>query len=106
MDRVVSAMRALEEVAAGRLTPTAAMAAISMISQAPPAPTWMFTLAAAAGGVALAVLFGVQHLPAAALIFVSAAAGAMLRRGVAQYSANILLQPFCAARPACSMRVS
>jgi uncharacterized membrane protein YjjP (DUF1212 family) len=97
MDRVVSAMRALEAVAAGRLAPTDAMAAISTISQAPPAPTWIFTLAAAAGAVALAVLFGVRHLPAAALIFVSAAAGGMLRRGVAQYSANILLQPFCAA---------
>jgi uncharacterized membrane protein YjjB (DUF3815 family) len=43
------------------------------------------------------VIFGVQHLPAAALIFVSAAAGAILRRGVARYSANVFLQPFCAA---------
>ena len=33
----------------------------------------------------------------AALIFVSAAAGAILRRGVAQASANVFLQPFCAA---------
>ena len=97
MDRVASAMRALEDLGAGRLAPTAAMAAISTISRAPPAPTWMFTLAAAAGAVALAVLFGVQHLPAAAIIFVSAAAGAILRRGVARYSANIFLQPFCAA---------
>jgi uncharacterized membrane protein YjjB (DUF3815 family) len=39
----------------------------------------------------------VQHLPAASLIFVSAAAGAILRRSVAQYSANVFLQPFCAA---------
>jgi hypothetical protein len=34
--------------------------------------TWLFTLAAATGSVALAVIFGVEHLPAAALIFVSA----------------------------------
>jgi uncharacterized membrane protein YjjB (DUF3815 family) len=47
--------------------------------------------------VALAVLFGVQHLPAAALIFVSAGAGAILRRGLARYSANVFLQPFSAA---------
>ena len=66
-------------------------------SQAPPAPTWLFTLAAAAGAVALAVIFGVQHLAAAALIFVSAAAGAILRRSLAPYSANVFLQPFCAA---------
>ena len=73
------------------------MKAINAIAPAPPAPTWLFTLAAGAGAVAVAVIFGVQHLPAAALIFLSAAAGAILRRGVAQYSANVFLQPFCAA---------
>jgi uncharacterized membrane protein YjjP (DUF1212 family) len=97
MDRVASTTRAIEDLRAGRLAPLAAMEAISSISRAPPAPTWLFTLAAAAGAVALAVLFGVQHLPAAALIFVSAAAGAILRRSLAQYSANVFLQPFCAA---------
>ena len=97
MDRVASAMRAIDELGAGRLAPDAAMAAISAIAQAPPAPTWLFTLAAAAGAVALAVLFGVQHLPAAALVFASAAVGAILRRSVARHSANVFLQPFCAA---------
>ena len=97
MDRVASAMQAIEDLSAGRLAPGAAMKVIDAISQAPPAPTWLFTLAAAAGAVALAVIFGVQHLPAAALMFVSAAAGAILRRSVAQYSANVFLQPFCAA---------
>ncbi len=97
MDRVASTMRAIEELSGGRLVPAAAMEAISAISQAPPAPTWLFTLAAAAGAVALALIFGVQHLAAAALIFVSAAAGAILRRSLAQYSANVFLQPFCAA---------
>ena len=97
MDRVASTMRAIEELSGGRLVPAAAMEAISAISQAPPAATWLFTLAAAAGAVALAVIFGVQHLAAAALIFVSAAAGAILRRSLAQYSANVFLQPFCAA---------
>src|SRR5882672_3065035 len=76
MDRVASAMRAIEELGTGRLAPAAAMEAIGAISRAPPAPTWLFTLAAAAGAAALAVLFGVQHTSAAALIFASAAAGA------------------------------
>jgi uncharacterized membrane protein YjjP (DUF1212 family) len=97
MHRVVSAMRTSEEIGAGRLAPGAAMEAITAVSQAPPAQAWLFTLAAAAGAVALAVLFGVRHLSAAALIFVSAAAGAVLRRGLARYSANVFLQPFCAA---------
>jgi uncharacterized membrane protein YjjP (DUF1212 family) len=97
MDRVASAMRVMDELDAGRLSPDAAMKAISAIPDVPPAPTWLFTLAAAAGAAALAVIFGVQHLPAVLLIFVSGAAGAILRRFVAQYSANVFLQPFCAA---------
>jgi uncharacterized membrane protein YjjP (DUF1212 family) len=97
MDRVVSAMGIVDEIGSGRLALPAAMEAISAISDAPPAPTWLFTLAAAAGAAALAVIFGVQHLPAVLLIFVSGAAGAILRRCVAQYSANVFLQPFCAA---------
>jgi uncharacterized membrane protein YjjP (DUF1212 family) len=97
MDRVASAMRAVDEVGAGRLTAPAVAKAICTISHAPPAPTWLFTLAAAAGAAALSVLFGVQHLPAVALITASAAVGAVLRRALAQYSTNPLLQPLCAA---------
>jgi len=97
MHRVASTMEAIDDLDAGRLTAAAAMNTISEISKAPPAPTWLFALAAAVGAVALAVLFGVQHLRAAALIFLSAGTGAILRRRLAAYSANILLQPFCAA---------
>src|SRR5260370_18692556 len=97
MDRVASTVRVTEEVGAGRLMPEAAMAAIAAIAHAPPGPTWLFTLAAGAGAVALAVIFGVEHPIAAALIFASAAAGAVLRRGVARVSATVFIQPFCAA---------
>jgi uncharacterized membrane protein YjjP (DUF1212 family) len=97
MDRVASTVRIIEEVGAGRLAPQAAAATIAATAQAPPAPTWLFTLAAGAGAVALAVIFGVEHPIAAALIFASAAAGAVLRRGVARVSANVFIQPFCAA---------
>jgi uncharacterized membrane protein YjjB (DUF3815 family) len=97
MDRVVSAMRAAADLHAGVIAPPAFRAAIGAISQAPPVPTWLFALAAAAGAAALAVLFGVQHLAAVALIMVSAASGAVLRRIVGQYSTNVMLQPLCAA---------
>ncbi len=97
MDRVASAMRAVDEVGAGRLTAPAVAEAISAISHAPPAPTWLFTLAAAAGAAALSVLFGVQHPRAVALVIASAGVGAVLRRTLAQYSTNALLQPLCAA---------
>jgi uncharacterized membrane protein YjjP (DUF1212 family) len=97
MERVASTTLAIQEISAGRLAPAAALGAIAAISRAPPAPTWLFTLAAAAGAVALAVIFGVEHPIPAGLIFVSAAAGAILRRAVARYSANVFIQPFCAA---------
>src|SRR5215469_3373229 len=97
MDRVASTLRTVEELCDGRLAPANAMEVISRIAEAPPAPTWMFTLAAAVGAVALAVLFGVRHPAAAALIFGSAGAGAVLRRILAHYSTNIFLQPFGAA---------
>jgi uncharacterized membrane protein YjjP (DUF1212 family) len=97
MQRVVAAMRAIEDVEAGRLGPDAASKAIAAIGQAPPAPTWLFTLAAAVGAVALSVLFGIEHPLPALLIFVSAAAGAVVRRLVARYSANVFIQPFFAA---------
>jgi uncharacterized membrane protein YjjP (DUF1212 family) len=97
MDRVASAMKVIGDVEAGRLTPDAALKTIGAIAKAPPAPTWLFTLAAGAGAVALAVIFGVGHLSVAALIFASAAAGAVLRRGLAQWSTNVFIQPFCAA---------
>jgi uncharacterized membrane protein YjjP (DUF1212 family) len=97
MDRVASTLRTVEELCGGRLARANALEAISRIAEPPPAPTWLFTLAAGVGAVALAVLFGVRHLTAAALIFGSAAVGAILRRTLARYSTNIFLQPFSAA---------
>jgi uncharacterized membrane protein YjjP (DUF1212 family) len=97
MDRVASTMRAIADVESGRLAPDAAMKAIGAISRAPPAPTWLFALAAAAGAVALSVIFGVGHFVPIVLIFLSAGAGAVLRRAVARLSDNEFIQPFCAA---------
>jgi uncharacterized membrane protein YjjP (DUF1212 family) len=91
MERVASAARAIEELAAGRLAPDAAAEAIAATSRAPPASTWLFALAAGAGAVGLSVIFGVEQPIPAVLIFVSAAAGAILRRGVARVSENVFL---------------
>src|SRR5262249_41176884 len=97
MDRVASTMRATGDVELGRLAPEAAGKVISAISQAPPVPTWLFALAAGGGAVALSVIFGIEHFLPMALIFVSAGAGAFLRRGLARLSTNVFIQPFCAA---------
>jgi uncharacterized membrane protein YjjP (DUF1212 family) len=97
MDRVASTMRAIEDVESGRLTPAGAMNAIGAIMRTPPAPAWLFAFAAAAGAVSLAVIFGIEHLPAVALIFLSAGTGGVLRRALARFSSNLVQQPFCAA---------
>ena len=97
MGRVAATMRAVEDIQAGRLSVDAASEAIAAIARTPPAPTWQFALAAAAGAVALSVIFGIDHFPPMVLIFVSAGAGAILRRAVARISANFFVQPFCAA---------
>src|SRR5438445_6247039 len=93
MDRVASAVRAIDEFTAGRLAPAAAMETIRAIARAPPAPTWLFTLAAAAGAAALSVIFGAQHAPAVAPIVARAAAGAVLRRTLSPYYPNPPPQP-------------
>lgn len=97
MGRVSSAMWAIDDIGASQLAPSTALDTVKAISQAPPAPTWLFTLAAAAGAAALAVLFGVQHVTSVVLIVVSAALGAVLRRVLATHSSNPFLQPLCAA---------
>jgi uncharacterized membrane protein YjjP (DUF1212 family) len=97
MVRVAAAMRAVEDLVAERLSPADAYDVIGPISQTPLAPTWLFALAAAAGAAALGVIFGVRHLTAAAIIFASGAAGAVMRRALERYSANVFLQPFSAA---------
>ena len=97
MLRVSSALLTLEKATAGVLAPPAATDAMRAISEAPAAPTWLFTVAAVMGAVALAVINGVEHGSAVLLIALSAGLGAMLRRAVARYSTNTLLQPFSAA---------
>jgi uncharacterized membrane protein YjjP (DUF1212 family) len=97
MDRVASAMQAVMEIEAGRLSPEGARRRINVIAKAAPAPTWLFALAAAVGAVALAIIFGIEHLTTTALIFLSAGAGGLLRRAIGKLSTNIFVQPFCAA---------
>src|SRR2546425_8479042 len=73
MDRVVSAMQAVDDLDTGRLAPSAVRAAISVIGQTPPAPTWLFALAAAAGAAAMAGLFWGSPLAPGMLIVVRGA---------------------------------
>jgi uncharacterized membrane protein YjjB (DUF3815 family) len=94
MNRVALATAALDS---GRLVSAQTREILGAAAHAPLTPTWLFSLAAGFGAVALAIIFGIQHLAPAVLIFVSAGAGAVLRRRLAHFSANAFLQPFCAA---------
>src|SRR2546428_4389811 len=97
MDRVASAMQAVDDLDTGRLAPSALLAAINVICQTPPAPTWLFALAAAAVPASVAGVFWVLHLAAVLLLLVSAAGGAVFRCITCPYSTEALLQPLCAA---------
>ena len=97
MQRVAAAMNAIDDAKAGRIGPVDFASAIREIAKSPPAPTWLFTLAASAGAAALAVIFGVSHLAAVGLILLSAAIGAIARRLFASRSENLFIQPLCAA---------
>jgi uncharacterized membrane protein YjjP (DUF1212 family) len=97
MGRVAATMRAMADIEAGRLAPDAAMRAIDAIARMQAAPTWLFALAAAASAAAFAVLYGAAHLVSIVLVAVSAGAGAVLRRSLAEASDNNFIQPFGAA---------
>jgi uncharacterized membrane protein YjjP (DUF1212 family) len=97
MDRVACVLETIDRLCDGRMAAIDAMPAIRRIADTPPTPSWLLALAAAIGAVALAILFGISHVTSALLIFVSAAAGALLRHTLARYSANLFVQPFAAA---------
>lgn len=97
MNRVVAAMRLAADVSVHRLTTSQARDAIDHIAQAPPDPAWLFALAAGVGAAALAVIFGVRHTTAVLWLFLSAAAGALLRRLVTSWPLSPFVQPFCAS---------
>ena len=97
MTRVAGLSHLAAQMMEGRLAGPQAHAAIAAATRTPAAPLWLFVLAAAAGGAALGVIFGVQHLTAAILIALSAGAGAVVRRLLARISVNPCLQPFAAA---------
>ena len=97
MARVAAAMRAIEDTVAGRIGFDTAANSVRAISDLPPASTGLFTIAAAGGAVALAVIFGIEHIVPGALIFGSAAAGALIRRALERFTGNLLVQPLCAA---------
>ena len=97
MNKVVAAMKVIDDVCDGRIDVTAARSSLEAVARYPPVGVARFALFAGAGAAALGVIFGTVHWRALILIAFSAGLGAFLRRWLAGMSRNLFLQPFCAA---------
>jgi len=97
MGKVAAAEQVIDRVERGDLDAVGAAAALRTVGAMSPVSDTHFAVSAAAGAVALSVIFGVIHLFAVAVIALSAAAGGYLRRWLGRKSRNPLLQPLSAA---------
>jgi uncharacterized membrane protein YjjP (DUF1212 family) len=97
MNKVVAAMKVIDDVCDGHINVTGARSTLEAIARYPPVGRARFALFAGAGAAALGVIFGTIHWHALILIAFSAGLGAYLRRWLAGISRNLFLQPFCAA---------
>jgi uncharacterized membrane protein YjjP (DUF1212 family) len=97
MKKVTSAMLLAEDLTRGTPRMSAARATLESIRRSPPVSVGRFVVMAAAGAVALGVIFGTSHWLSLALIACSAGIGAGLRRAIMAVSHNPLVPPFVAA---------
>ena len=97
MNRVTATLRTIEAIYEGRIAGTEAKEALAAASRRPPSNLYLFILACFAGASALALIFGAIHPQSVALIALSAATGALLRRGLARFGTSSFLQVFAAA---------
>lgn len=97
MNKVSRTTSVVDALCDGRTSPADALAELDAVARLAPVSLARFALLAAAGAVALAVIFGATDLPGLGLIALSAGAGACLRRGLARLSSNPLPQPLGAA---------
>jgi uncharacterized membrane protein YjjP (DUF1212 family) len=97
MHKVTEAERAVDATCARALTPEEARSHFERAAGLPPVSLMRFALAAAVGAAALSVVFGAEHPASITLIGFSAGVGALVRRGLAHVSRNLLVQPFSAA---------
>jgi uncharacterized membrane protein YjjP (DUF1212 family) len=97
MNKVIETVKVLDEVSARRLDVIGASAALNEIARLGPTSTLRFAGLAGAGAAALAVIFGSALTFSLALIALSAAAGAVLRRFIAARGGTALPQVLGAA---------
>jgi uncharacterized membrane protein YjjP (DUF1212 family) len=97
MNKVIETVKVLDEVSARRLDVIGASAALNEIARLGPTSTLRFAGLTGAGAAALAVIFGSALTFSLALIALSAAAGAVLRRFIAARGGTALPQVLGAA---------
>ena len=97
MGRVLATMTVIDQVCDGTMPIEATGPALAAVARLPPASTPRFVLFAAIGAVSLGVIFGALDAASLALIALSTACGALLRRFLAARVGNPFAQPLCAA---------
>src|SRR6202789_3150928 len=97
MNKVMKTVEVLDRVSTGRLDVKGATAALKEIARLAPASTFRIAALGGAGAAALGVIFGDARPSSLALIAVSAAAGAVLRRFIAMLGGTAFAQILGAA---------
>jgi uncharacterized membrane protein YjjP (DUF1212 family) len=97
MKRVASIEKLVDDICDGHISLDGARSSLSAVSRAAPVSAIRFTVMAAAGAAALGVIFGTFDPMTLALIAFSAGCGAVIRRALARFTPNPLIQPLCAA---------
>jgi uncharacterized membrane protein YjjB (DUF3815 family) len=97
MGKVAAAEQVIDQVERGELNAAGAADALCTVGAMATVSDTRFAIFAAAGAVALSVIFGAVHLFGMGVIALSAGAGGYLRRWLGRRSHNPLLQPFCAS---------
>lgn len=97
MHKVTETLKIMDAVRSGSLAPADALVRIKDVEHLPPVSLLRFAGLAGAGAAALSVIFGATDPVTILLVFISAFAGACLRRWLARVAPTPLPQPLGAA---------
>jgi uncharacterized membrane protein YjjP (DUF1212 family) len=97
MRKVTAAMRLVRQVCDHSIGPQAAHSALEAIDRLPPIHLGRFSVMAALGATALAVVFGATQPAGLIAIAALAGIGALVRRALALRTVNLFVQPVAAA---------
>src|SRR4051812_28673070 len=97
LNRVLAVDRVINELDAGALSLADAWPRLRAAETLPPPGVGLYAAACVTGGCGLAVVFGVYQLTALALIAVSCAVAALVRRALGKRGANAYTQSSAAA---------